>query len=61
VNAVRANRFPGTDREMGVGGGAPGINAAIETRGPWSAIVLTNLDPPTGEQIAGAIAVALAR
>jgi len=31
---------------LGIGGGAPGINAAIETLGPYTVIVLANLDPP---------------
>ena len=31
---------------MGIAGGAPGTNALIASRGPWIAIVLSNLDPP---------------
>jgi hypothetical protein len=46
VNAVRAGRFPGAEPEMGITGGAPGINASVEARGDWVVIVLTNLDPP---------------
>jgi CubicO group peptidase (beta-lactamase class C family) len=35
---------------LGVGGGAPGINAAVETIGPYTVIVLANLDPPAAEE-----------
>lgn len=31
---------------LGIGGGAPGTNALIETRDRWIVIVLSNLDPP---------------
>ena len=43
---------PGAHGEvgLGVGGGAPGINAAIETIGPYTVIVLANLDPPAAEE-----------
>ena len=34
------------------GGGAPGINAAIGLEGPYTIIVLANLDPPAAEQAA---------
>lgn len=36
----------------GVGGGAPGINAAIQLAGDWTAIVLSNYDPPAAEEVA---------
>jgi CubicO group peptidase (beta-lactamase class C family) len=43
---------PGPHGELGlgVGGGAPGINAAVETVGPYTVIVLANLDPPAAEE-----------
>ena len=31
---------------LGIGGGAPGIDAAVEAMGPYTIIVLANLDPP---------------
>ncbi|MCI0549015.1 MAG: serine hydrolase, partial [Candidatus Rokubacteria bacterium] len=31
---------------LGIGGGAPGINAAVEAIGPYTIVVLANLDPP---------------
>jgi hypothetical protein len=46
---------------MGIGGGAPGINAIIEARGEWVVIVLANLDPPAAGQVGIAIADALER
>jgi CubicO group peptidase (beta-lactamase class C family) len=61
VKAVQAGRFPGVDKEMGIAGGAPGINATVETSGEWVVIVLTNFDPPTGERLGVAIADALRR
>ena len=61
VKAVRAGKFPGVDPGMGIAGGAPGINAILETRGEWTVIVLTNFDPPTGQQLGVAIADALTR
>jgi len=61
VKGVRAGKFPGTSGEMGIGGGAPGINAIVETRGEWTVIVLANLDPPAAGQVGIAIADALDR
>jgi len=43
---------PGRKPEIGVAGGAPGINAAIELSGDWMVIALANYDPPA----AGAVA-----
>src|SRR5688572_28729094 len=59
VKAVRAGKFPGANPDMGIGGGAPGINALIETRGEWVVIVLGNFDPPAASQPGRAIADAL--
>ncbi len=61
VKAVRAGRFPNANPEMGIGGGAPGINAMIETRAEWIVIVLANLDPPAASDPGQAIADALER
>ncbi len=61
MKAVRAGRFPGADPDMGIAGGAPGTNAIVEARGEWVVIVMTNFDPPTGEQIGIALADALSR
>jgi D-alanyl-D-alanine carboxypeptidase len=43
----------------GIGGGAPGINTLIESAGPWTVIVLANLDPPSARRLGAAIAKAL--
>jgi CubicO group peptidase (beta-lactamase class C family) len=59
VKAVRAGRFPGAEREMGIAGGAPGTSATVETNGEWTVIVLTNFDPPTGERLGVALGEAL--
>jgi len=59
VKAVKQGRFPGAEPGMAIGGGAPGTNAVIESNGEWTVIIVTNLDPPTGEQIGGAIVKAL--
>ena len=61
VKAVKTGKFPGADAGMGIAGGAPGTNAVIESRGQWTVIVLTNFDPPTGEDLGVAIADALSR
>lgn len=59
VNAAKAGVFPGTNGDMGIAGGAPGTNAVIESSGEWTVVVLTNVDPPTGEDLGTAIARAL--
>lgn len=59
VKAVKAGKFPGTDADMGIAGGAPGTSAVIESSGEWTVIVVTNLDPPTGERLSTLIARAL--
>jgi len=43
---------PRRSPEIGVAGGAPGVNAAIEISSGWTVIALANFDPPS----AGAIA-----
>ena len=49
-----ADLVPGPNGEvgLGIGGGAPGINAAVEVSGPYTIIVLANLDPPAAERAA---------
>jgi len=37
---------------LGIAGGAPGLNAAVETAGDWQLIVLANYDPPAAEEVA---------
>lgn len=40
---------------MGIGGGAPGLNAMIEADDVWTIVVLANLSPPAAEHVAMAI------
>jgi CubicO group peptidase (beta-lactamase class C family) len=40
---------------LGIAGGAPGINAALESDGRWTVVVLANLDPPAAESLARGI------
>jgi CubicO group peptidase (beta-lactamase class C family) len=61
VKAIRAERFPGADARMGIAGGAPGTSAVLEAGAEWAVIVLSNLDPPTGERIGVAIMDAIRR
>jgi CubicO group peptidase (beta-lactamase class C family) len=62
-NALRGGKIPNTRAQSGLGiaGGAPGTNAVLESNGAWTVIVLTNLDPPAGENIGIGIMRALAR
>lgn len=43
----------------GIGGGAPGINTLLESAGPWTVIVVGNLDPPSARRVGAAIIKAL--
>lgn len=51
---VKGEASDGTARA--VSGGSPGSNALVEGRGPWTIVVLTNLDPP-----AASVGVAILR
>ena len=44
---------------LGVAGGAPGINANLESDGAWTIVVLANLDPPAATSVGQAIRRAL--
>jgi D-alanyl-D-alanine carboxypeptidase len=46
---------------LGIAGGAPGINAILESDGAWTVVVLANLDPPAAERLGVAIHRPLAR
>jgi D-alanyl-D-alanine carboxypeptidase len=46
---------------IGFAGGAPGINAALESDGTWTILVLANLDPPAATSVAQAIRKGLTR
>ena len=68
VTALEGGRFPGglpgaLPGALGIAGGAPGLNAAVESGipGGYTVIVLANLDPPAAEQAARQIRQWLAR
>jgi D-alanyl-D-alanine carboxypeptidase len=46
---------------IGAAGGAPGINAALESDGAWTIVVLANLDPPAATSVGQALRQALIR
>jgi CubicO group peptidase (beta-lactamase class C family) len=54
AHAVREGRISGgPPGGMGIAGGAPGINAVLETDiAGYDLVVLTNLDPPAAEDVA---------
>jgi D-alanyl-D-alanine carboxypeptidase len=41
--------------DVGIAGGAPGMNASLESNGAWTVAVVSNLDPPAAEQLGVAI------
>jgi CubicO group peptidase (beta-lactamase class C family) len=46
---------------VGIAGGAPGINAVVEQEGDWTVVVMTNMDPPTAQEIGSSLAQSLSR
>jgi len=55
LRALRESRIPsGPPAGLGIGGGAPGLNAAIEggLPGGYDLVVLANLDPPAAQRAA---------
>jgi D-alanyl-D-alanine carboxypeptidase len=63
AEALRHGRIPDvpSSKDIGIAGGAPGINSVLEQNDAWSVIVLSNLDPPAGEDIGRSLARALSR
>jgi hypothetical protein len=56
TDAARQEQVSGRLRGgIGAAGGAPGINAALESDGRWTVVVLANLDPPAATSVAQAI------
>jgi len=64
LNALRGHKVPnGPEVGMvGIAGGAPGLNAAVEgdLPGGYDVIVLANLDPPAAERVSRLLRTALA-
>ncbi len=52
VPAADYERLVGNPAGVGWGGGAPGINAAVEVEGDYTIIVLSNYDPPAASHVA---------
>jgi CubicO group peptidase (beta-lactamase class C family) len=44
--------FVGPNGGLGIAGGSPGVNAALVAVGPYTVVVLSNLDPPSAERVA---------
>lgn len=62
--AMRAGRLLKSGAREGdrsIAGGASGCSAVPVSQGPWTVVVLTNLDPRTGEDAGIAVAEALGR
>ena len=62
INALRENKIPAAPPSgMGIAGGAPGLNAAMEgdLPGGYDVIVMANLDPPAAERVARIIRAGL--
>jgi CubicO group peptidase (beta-lactamase class C family) len=64
LNALREHKIPAAPEAgmVGIAGGAPGLNAAMEgdLPGGYDLIVLANLDPPAAERVARWLRAALA-
>ena len=61
--ALRTKRIPdvASSNSLNIGGGAPGINAVVQQSGPWTVVVMANLDPPAAEIIGSALTRSLSR
>jgi CubicO group peptidase (beta-lactamase class C family) len=44
-----------SDGVIGIGGGAPGVNAVLESDGTWTVAVVGNLDPPSADALGQSI------
>ena len=51
------NASPGSMRGIGIAGGAPGLNAVLETGlpGGYAIVVMSNYDPPSADEVSGKI------
>lgn len=52
VNGPEASRFVGPGTSLGIAGGSPGVNALLLSEGPYTLVVLANVDPPAAERFA---------
>lgn len=58
VDAATPGRSGGA---LGIAGGAPGVNAVLESSDTWTVVVVGNLDPPAAERLGVVIHRQLAR
>ena len=52
LDAAHTERVIGKEAELGIAGGSPGCNALLELSGPYTLVVLANVDPPAAERFA---------
>jgi len=52
LDAAHTRALIGEGPGLGIAGGSPGVNALLEISGPYTLVVLANLDPPAAEQFA---------
>ena len=52
LDADHTRAIIGEGPGLGIAGGSPGVNAMLEITGPYTLVVLANLDPPAAEQFA---------
>ena len=55
VGAAIAPPFVGPNASFGIAGGSPGVNALLESVGPFTLVVLANLDPPAAERFGDSV------
>ena len=54
-NWILGNSFEApANRALGIAGGAPGLNTAVELDGEWTVIAMSNYDPPSARNAASA-------
>jgi CubicO group peptidase (beta-lactamase class C family) len=47
--------FDAKQRNLGIAGGSPGVNAVVEIEPPYTLVVLSNFDPPSAQEIGQAL------
>lgn len=55
TQAIAAGKLPGEHGGMALAGGAPGVNAMLLWESGYTIVVLSNLDPPSAEQVANRV------
>lgn len=50
LDSAHTSAMIGDQASLGIAGGSPGVNALLEMSGPYTLVVLSNLDPPAAEQ-----------